>query len=354
MADLSFKGVGIIGIASAVPENIYDNSELTSLLPEDELEKVISNIGVRQRRIASKSTTSVDLCIAAAKHLLSEMKVEKDEINMVLFLSQTPDHIIPASSPFIQNELGLPTSTACIDLSLACSGYVYALSTAFSYAQTSGVGKVLLLVGEVFSKIVSREDRVNWPLYGDGGTATLISRINDNDKKSTFSLFSDGSGFKSIIIPDGGSRLPISKESFCVTERENGNKRSDTQLYMDGLEVFNFTLRNVPKSVKHQLNVRGIGIDDIDRFYFHQANQFMIDFFVKKLKIDSTKVYNSISKFGNVSSASIPITISQNVGAIEDEKIMLIGFGAGLSWASTIIDVGSLSVKGCINYAGNE
>lgn len=353
MADLSFKGVEVIGIASAVPENIHDNRDLTSLLPEDELEKVISNIGVRQRRIASKSTTSVDLCIAAAKHLLSEMKVEKDEINMVLFLSQTPDHVIPASSPFIQNELGLPTSTACIDLSLACSGYVYALSTAFSYAQTSGVGKVLLLVGEVFSKIVSREDRVNWPLYGDGGTATLISRTINN-KKSTFSLFSDGSGFKSILIPDGGSRLPISKESLCVTERENGNKRSDTQLYMDGLEVFNFTLRNVPKSVKHQLNVRGISIDDIDRYYFHQANQFMIDFFVKKLKIDSTKVFNSISKFGNVSSASIPITMSQNVGVIEDERIMLIGFGAGLSWASTIIDVGSLSVKGCINYAGNE
>ena len=123
---------------------------------------------------------------------------------------------------------------------------------------------------------------------------------------------------------------------------------------MDGLEVFNFTLRNVPKSVKHQLNVRAISIDEIDRFYFHQANQFMIDFFVKKLKIDSKKVYNSISKFGNVSSASIPITLSQSTGVIEDEKIMLIGFGAGLSWAASIIEVGCLNVKGCINYEVDE
>jgi 3-oxoacyl-[acyl-carrier-protein] synthase-3 len=354
MADLSFAGIEILGIASSVPENIYDNSDLTSLLPEEDLEKVISNIGVRKRRIANHGTTSVDLCIAAAKQLINDLNIDRDEINMILFLSQTPDHVIPASSPYIQNELGLSTDTACIDLSLACSGYVYALSTAFAYAQTSGVQKVLLLVGEVFSKIVSREDRVNWPLYGDGGTATLISENDKSKNKSTFSLFSDGSGFKSIIIPDGGSRIPISDKSYCISERENGNRRSDTQLFMDGLEVFNFTLRNVPKAVKHQLIVRGITIGDIDRFYFHQANQFMIDFFVKKLKIDSQKVFNSISEFGNVSSASIPITLSQNKGIISNEKIMLIGFGAGLSWASTILEVSSLNIIGCTNYIDNE
>ena len=340
MARLEFTNVGVKAIAACVPKQIRSNNQLEDLLGSTELEKVIQNIGILEMRQVSEATTPSDLCCAAAERLFLDNNIRKDEIDVLLFLSQNGDYKIPATSPSIQHRLGLPTTTACLDLTLACSGYIYALSTAFAYASIPNVKNVLLLVGETFSQIVSVKDKVNAPLYGDAGTATLISKGNFGP--SIFQLYSDGSGADAIKIQAGGARCPANSETVITKEEEDGNWRSGHQLYMDGLEVFNFTLRVVPKSVKDALAETGESVDSIDFFVFHQANRFMIDFFVKKLKIPTEKVPISLDTFGNVSSATIPLTLVtrlKNELVDSDRKVLMSGFGAGLSWGTAILEM---------------
>jgi len=338
MAKLEFTNVGVRAIAACVPKHVRSNNQLEVLLGSIELEKVLQNIGIREMRQVSEATTPADLCCAAAERLFIDNSASKDEIDVVLFLSQNGDFKIPATSPSIQYRLGLPTTTACLDLTLACSGYIYALSTAFAYASIPGVKNVLLLVGETFSQIVSDKDKVNAPLYGDAGTATLISKGDFGS--SIFQLYSDGSGADAIKIEAGGARCPANSETVLPKEREDGNIRSGHQLYMDGMEVFNFTLKVVPKSVKDALAETGENVDSIDFFVFHQANRFMIDFFVKKLKIPKDKVPISLDTFGNVSSATIPLTLVtrlKNELVVSDKKVLISGFGAGLSWGTAML-----------------
>jgi 3-oxoacyl-[acyl-carrier-protein] synthase-3 len=278
------------------------------------------------------------------------MKIDRTSIDMLIFLSQLPDYRIPATSPSLQDRLGLSKNTACFDISLACSGYVYALSNAFSYASQNGINRVLLLVGETFSKIVSEQDKVNAPLYGDAGTASIIEKAENSE--SFFSLYSDGSGYKSIMIEAGGARCPVDINNILPVEAEDGNRRAKNQVFMDGLEVFNFTLKVVPKSINDILSYSGKDINQIDYFLFHQANRFMIDFFVKKLKIDTERVPISLDTFGNVSSPTIPLTIvSRLYNKLKtNNQILLSGFGAGLSWGAAIVNLENCHISKLIEY----
>ena len=344
MAFLSFNNVGINGVSACVPKNIRKNKDLEDLLGKDELNKVIKSIGIQEMRHVDKGVTPSDLCYEAALILIKDLKIDKSDIDLVLFLSQNGDFKIPATSPSLQHRLGLPKTTACIDLTLACSGYVYALSTAYAYASQPTINKVLLLVGEAFSQIVSDKDKVNAPLYGDAGTATIISKGDFGE--SQFNLYSDGSGFEAVQIPAGGARCPATSETVKSRDMEKGNSRTLHQLYMDGLDVFNFTLKVVPSSIKEALSKSNNNNETIDYFLFHQANKFMIDFFRKKLKIAENKVPISLDKFGNVSSATIPLTIVTRLkDKIENKKLLLSGFGAGLSWATAILDTSLCKVS---------
>ena len=192
MATIKFHGVGIKAMSACVPPDVVYNKDLGYLIPEEEIEKVIDNIGVVERRIAADDVTASDLCYKAACQLMADNDIDPASIDVLLFMSQTPDYRIPATSCLLQHRLGLPRETMCMDISLGCSGYLYALSTAFAYASMEGVNRVLLLDGETFSKIVNRRDKVDWPLYGDAGTATLIEKGDYGD--STFMLYTDGSG----------------------------------------------------------------------------------------------------------------------------------------------------------------
>ena len=345
MASLEFFNVGIEAVSACVPKNVRSNNELIKLLGEKELNKIVKNIGIKEMRHVTSGVTPSDLCYEAALELFNDESIDKSEIDLVLFLSQNGDFKIPATSPSLQHRLGLSTSTGCIDLNLACSGYVYALSTAYAYANLKSVNKVLLLVGETFSKDISELDKVNAPLYGDAGTATLISKGDYG--KSEFNLYSDGSGFDAINIKAGGARYPANAESIKLREMENGNSRTLHQLYMDGVDVFNFTLKVVPSSIKEALIKNNNSVEDIDVFLFHQANKFMIDFFRKKLKIPEEKVPISLDEFGNVSSATIPLTIVTRLnGKLNTRKrLLLSGFEAGLSWATAIINTSNIKIS---------
>ena len=249
MAQIVYTGVGIKAMAACVPPKKISNKDLGYLIPEEEIEKTINSIGIDEKRFVEPDVCASDLCFKAAEKLIEDNEIDRNTIDVLLFLSQTPDYKIPATAPLLQHRLGLPQTTACIDLSLGCSGYVYGLSTAFAYASMPGINRVLFLDGETFSKITSPYDKVNAPLYGDAGTATLIEKGDFGE--AYFELMSDGSGANAVMIPAGGYRNPTNENNIQSNIQEDGNRRSDHEIFMDGMEVFNFALRVVPKSVKN-------------------------------------------------------------------------------------------------------
>lgn len=349
MAKITFHGVGIKAMSACVPPNIVYNKDLGYLIPEEEIEKTINNIGIEQRRIAADDVTASDLCYKAAQQLMADNGIAPESIDVLLFMSQTADYRIPATSCLLQHRLGLPRETMCLDISLGCSGYVFALSTAFAYASMEGVNRVLLLDGETFSKIVNRYDKVDWPLYGDAGTATLIEKGDFGD--AVFNLNTDGSG-EEVLKIHAGLRNPITPDSCVEREREDGNIRSDLEVFMDGMDVFNFAISKVPRNIKALLQDADKTIDDVDYLVFHQANRFMMDFFVKKLKISPDKVPYCIHKYGNTSSASVPLTIVSELGGklAADNTLVLSAFGAGLSWGSALLSVRDCKLSPVIEY----
>lgn len=337
-------------MAACVPEKTVSNSELVAIMPKEEVDKVVESVGIRERRICDADTTASDLCYQAAKKLMEDNAIDPSTIDMVLFMSQCADYRSPATACILQHRLGLSNDCAAMDLSLACSGYVYALSTAMAYASLPGIERVLLLDGETFSKVVNPRDKVNVPLYGDAGTATLVEKGDFGE--SVFSLHTDGSGEDAVKIP-AGMRNPITAESLVVTERENGNFRNDLEVYMDGMDVFNFAIRVVPRGVKAMLAETGLTMDNVDYLVFHQSNKFMIDFFVKKLKADAAKVPFSIDRYGNTSSASVPLTIvSELCGKLDAPLTMIMcGFGAGLSWGTAKVSFNGCKISPVFNYS---
>ena len=350
MATIKYYGVGIKAMSACVPAKVFSNRDLGYLIPEEEIEKTIQNIGIEERRIADDDCTASDLCYKAAKKLMEDNDIDPNSIDVLLFMSQTSDYRIPATSPILQHKLGLSKDTCCIDLTLGCSGFVFALSTAFAYASMEGVNRVLLLDGETFSKIVNKKDKVAWPLYGDGATATLVEKGDFED--SIFILRSDGAGAGSVMIPGGGMRNLVKAESLVETEREEGNIRNDLDVYMDGMEVFNFAMSVVPKSIKEMVKMTETTLDDIDWLVFHQANKFMTDFFAKRLKFNMDKVPYCIQKYGNTSSTSVALTIvSELEGKLKDgDRVVMCGFGAGLSWGTARVVFKGCKISPVIEY----
>ena len=345
MATLKFNNIGISAISACVPQKIERNADLGYFMSEEEIHKAIHNIGIEERRIAESNVCSSDLCYQAAEQLLNDNQIDRTSIDVLIFVSQTSDYHQPATAPMLQHRLGLTKETLCFDVNLACSGYVYGLCTAYTYANMPSINRVLLLVGETMSKIVSRKDKVNTPLFGDAGTATLIEKGEFGE--SLFNMHSDGSGAEVMMIPHGGFRQPCSLDSFVEETDNNGDVRTKLQFRMDGMAVFNFGISEEPRDVKNLVAAAGLNMNDIDLLIYHQANRFMTNFFTKWLKFDKNKTPYSIQKFGNTSSASIPLTI---VAELKDkypqrEKVILSGFGAGLSWGSALVDLTKCNIS---------
>lgn len=348
MAIIKFNNVGIRAISACVPKTVVSNRDLGYLIPEEEIEKTIQNIGIEERRIADADCCSSDLCYKAAVKLLNDNEIDPQSIDALIFVSQTSDYHQPATAPILQDRLGLSKDTLSFDINLACSGYVYGLSTAYTYANM-GL-RVLLLVGETMSKIVSRNDKVNTPLFGDGGTATLIEQGDYGE--AVFSLHSDGSGAMVMNIPYGGFRNQSSAEGFKEVVDSDGSVRTGEQFRMDGMDVFNFGMREEPKDIKRLLAACEKTMDQVEVLIYHQANRFMTEFFSKKLKIDTSRTPYSLRQFGNTSSASIPLTIVSEMknGYSDRSCVILSGFGAGLSWGSVMLDLSKCSISELTEY----
>ncbi len=339
MATLTFENVGISAFAAAVPKQTINNFEYTEHFPAEEVRQVVEKTGVFQRRFADANTCSSDLCCAAAEKLLLDQQIQREEIDLLVFVSQTPDYRMPATSVLLQDRLGLGHHTITFDLNLGCSGFIYGLSVVYSMMERSGLRKALLLDGETRSRIYSPKDRRTAFLFGDAGAAALVER-DTSFGTSYFTLNSDGSKSELIKMKAGGYRYPSTPET--MKERvvdEYGNMRSDEHGYMDGGDVFNFVIKEVPADVKNVMSFSGIGKDDIDFFIFHQANIFINSYLLKKMKLDPEKVPSTIDRFGNTSSVSIPLTmVSELQEKIRNRKVLLSGFGVGMTWASCILN----------------
>lgn len=349
MAILKYNDIRISAISACVPSGITYNAELGYVIPPEEIDKTINAIGIREKRITSSDTCASDLCLRAAEKLLEDNAIDRKSIDMLLFMSQFPDYKMPATAPLLQHRLGLPKSTAAMDLSLACSGYVYALSAAMAYASIEGINRVLLLDGDTVTKAVNKMDKVNVPLYGDAGTATLIEKC-PGENSALFSLYSDGSGEDAVKVKAGGARYPSTAENLVPYINNDGNIRSDNEIYMDGMDVFNFALSVVPKSIKEICTLAGVELPDVEYIVLHQANKFMTDFIIKRLKYPLDRVPYSLDRYGNTSSASIPLTISSELSGKAPHKVVMCGFGAGLSWGTACLSLAECRISPVIEY----
>ena len=348
MAILKYQNVGITAMSAAVPRTVVDNYKYTQYFPEDQVKEVVDKVGVYERRFADEKTCSSDLCYAAAEKLFSDNNVNRSEIDLLIFISQTPDYRMPATSVILQDRLKLPNSTIAFDINLGCSAFMYGLSVAYSMiSNQSRLRKVLILDGETRSKVYSPKDRRTAFLFGVGGVAALIER-DERFGESYFSLNSDGSREGLIKIDAGGYRNMSSAET--VKEKvvdEYGNIRSDEQGYMHGGDVFNFVIREIPKDIKNLCNIAGEDIQSMDYYVFHQANNFINSYISKKMKLDVTKIPSTIAKYGNTSSVSVPLTI---VSELKDKlagnkKLLLSAFGVGMTWATSILNLNNCRIS---------
>lgn len=340
MAIIKFNNVGITAMAACVPRNVIDNYHYDlDIWPEDEVKKVVDKVGVAERRFVDDKTCASDLCFEAAEKLFADNQIDKSEIDLLVFLSQTPDYRMPATSILLQDRLGLPMSTMAFDISLGCSGFISALCIVYAMMQNQGFQKALLLDGETRSKVYSRKDRREAFIFGDAGVAALIER----DKKfgeSHFSLNSDGSRGDLIMIKGGGYRNMSSIETLKEkVVDEYGNIRTDENGYMNGADVFNFVIVEVPKDIKRLMDASGEDIQQMDYYVFHQANAFINNHIAKKLRLEQERIPSTIQKYGNTSSVSVPLTIVSELKnkMAGKKKLMLSAFGVGMAWATAVI-----------------
>ena len=339
MAYIQYEGVGITAMSAAVPKRVIRNREYTDVFSAEEASEIVEKTGIEERRFSDAETCSSDLCFAAAEKLIADNNINKEEIDLLVFISQTPDYRMPATSCTLQHRLGLSNTTIAFDITLGCSAFLYGLSVVYGMMERSGLRKALLLDGETRSRVYSPRDRRSAFLFGDGGVAALIER-DSKFGKSTFSLNTDGSRADLIMIPAGGYRKMSSAET--VVEKvvdEFGNMRSDEQGYMRGGDVFNFVIREIPRDIKNTLSKVEKTVDDFDYIVFHQANNFINSYIMKKMKIDATKIPSTIAKYGNTSSVSVPLTI---VSELKDKlngknDLLLSAFGVGMTWATAIV-----------------
>jgi 3-oxoacyl-[acyl-carrier-protein] synthase-3 len=325
MSIFSIANIELKGVSAAVPKISTSNYNLPND-DEDELKKLIETIGIVNRREASANICASDLCISAAEKLINELNWKKEEIQILVFVTQTPDYLIPGTSFHIKERLGLDKNCVVFDLNQGCAGYVYGLAMISAFMNSIQFAKGLLLVGDTITKLIQENDLSLKPIFSDCGTATALC-FNKEAKPMHFNLTSNGELFESIIVEKGGARQPIKRDERML-------------LKMKGLEVFNFSITKVVTNIIELLAQFNLSDKNIDIGVFHQANALILNAIAKKINLELKKVPSSLKEFGNTSGASIPLTMvtqSQYFNQRKNENILLCGFGVGLSIGSVLL-----------------
>lgn len=334
----SIHDVHIDGIAACVPEKRIENEFSLRELYGDDASLIMESTGIKARYVANPGTTTSDLCIASAKEVMEQTHTTPEEIGGIVFVTFTPDRLMPFNAAIAQTALGISKETPAFDINLACSGYPYGLYIAATLVQASKK-KILLLDGDVQSAYVSAFDKSTVPVLADGGSATLLSyRETEGDWK--FSFYTDGGGRNALTIPSGGTEKPMSQDDLLFKEYEDG-KRRDCDIYMDGFAVFRFVAMDVSKWLMRFLERTEEAEESLDFFVPHQANMYMIKKLAKRIKIKWEKTWKSGDAVGNSASATVPITIAMNANDEmkkgQSNRVLISGFGAGLSASAGLI-----------------
>lgn len=329
-----------------LPERIVSNQDLAAQNPDWNMENVARKTGIQSRRIAAEDETASDLAFAAAERIFSAGAVRREEIDYLLFCTQSPDYLLPASACILQDRLRLPVRIGAFDFNQGCSGYIYGIQLADALARAGAANKVLLLTGETYSKYIHPRDRSVRVLFGDAATATIICARGSGAKIVATEVGTDGSGHQNLIVPAGAARKPASPETCQRVEDANGNCRTAENLYMDGQELFAFTLKRVPQVVERLLQKTGLALEEVDSFIFHQANAFMNQHLRTKMKLPEEKVPLAMEDIGNTVSNTIPVALAR-VGErfAPGDKIVLVGFGVGYSWGACLIEWGGVHIS---------
>ena len=329
----------IAAVEYHLPESVLTNDALAAEFPEWTVEKIAAKTGISHRHISGPDEFSSDLATAAGRALFERHGIDPASIEYLIVCTQSPDYFLPSTSCLVQEQLGLPHTAGATDITLGCSGYIYALGLAKGLIESGQVSNVLVITADTYTKFINPADKSVRTIFGDGAAATLVTDDGDADAIAAITYGTDGSGGKSLIVPNGGlragSRLQPKSDPSARGLEANGY-----DLYMDGPDIFNFTLKVVPESVDTILAKANLGLDDIDLFVFHQANAFMLEHLRKKLGVPTEKFFVALEESGNTVSSTIPIALAEaeRQGALtKGMRVMLLGFGVGLSWGGLVV-----------------
>lgn len=335
---ITLNNIQVKAVSSWLPENRLEMTSLGSEYGEAEVANIIKATGVERARIADKGLCSSDMCQNAAEALIEKEGINKDKIDGLVFVSQTCDWVLPATAIALQDRMGLSKDTVCIDIHYGCSGFIYGLFQAASWITTGACRNVLVLAGDTTSRMMNLNDKSLRMVFGDCGTATLVSRGEGN---MGFHIQSDGSGADCLIVPAGGFRLPVSEETSKLEWDEDNNGRTKNDLYMDGMAIFNFAITQVHKNVNTLIEEMGWQKEDVGFYALHQANEFMVNYVRKKLKVSADIAPTNCRDYGNTGPATIPLLLSDLCSSNQYNlnKTIMCGFGVGLSWGSVAADL---------------
>jgi 3-oxoacyl-[acyl-carrier-protein] synthase III len=343
MGYFSIADLRLTGIAGAVPSQQVNNEDL-DLLSETESKSFVRTIGIRTRRVSPPAFCASDLCVAAAQRILQLRGLDAAELGALVFVTQTPDYLLPGNSTLVQRRLGLSPSTFLLDVNQGCAGYVYGLASLACLMSAARIPKGLLLVGDTITRLLSPRDRSTVPIFSDAGSATLLE-LGPYPDRMHFNLGATGEGAEVICVRGGGAREPFGPDSLSLIEQERGVARAPVHLAMRGMDVLHYVLTYVAPNIRELLCSAYASIDTPDYYIFHQANRILNECLVKKLGCMPEKAPETLLEYGNTSCATIPVTICRHLGCelqSTKRKLLLSGFGAGFCWGSALLTTDSI------------
>lgn len=336
------KKAKLIGVASYLPEKIVSNFDLEVDYPQWDMTRLIDKIGIESRHIASEEDSASSMAVGAGIRLFDKLGLDPSEIDYLIFVSQSPDYLIPPTSSFVHQALGLEPHCAAIDILQGCSGFVTALGVAKGLIESNQSQNVLILTSDTYSKFVRSEDRTVRPIFGDGATATLVSSNFEKQGAYIGALTQgvDGSGAEQLIAR-GSGLIKSANHSGSQGNEKDSNSMVEGKLFMDGRGIFNFTLRIAEPVIDKVLSQAGLTKENIRYFIFHQANAFVLNNMREKLSLSEEQVPILMRDFGNTVSGTIPMVL-EKLGTSrlvnQGDKLVLFGFGVGLAWAGTTLE----------------
>ena len=328
----------IAAMEYALPHMVLTNEQMAQDHPDWKVEKLAAKIGISTRHVAAANEYTSDLAVRAASKLFDNHDIKPTDIDYLILCTQSPDYSLPTTACIIQAQIGMRLDVGALDITLGCSGFIYALGLAKGLIESGQVRNVLVITAETHSKFANPNDKSTRPIFGDGAAATLVVADLAHDGLKGLTLGTDGGGGAGLVVPNGGLRK-AGEFSPNSSVEARGLTTNGYDMYMDGLEIFNFTIRVVPGCVDEVLRKAGLTMSDVDLFVFHQANAYLIEHLRKKLEIPAEKFVVSMDEYGNTGSSTIPIALTNAIAAgrvHQGDKIMLVGFGVGLSWGGVL------------------